>query len=71
MKRMVLISLIVAAAMVWMNNDANAAHPFVQPDDKTVTIGVVVPAPDHPWLAENAKAAKKARISIPTLRLYL
>ena len=72
MKRMVLISLIVAAAMVWMNNDANAAHPFVQPDDKTVTIGVVVPAPDHPWLAENAKAAKKAAEMLgPTCKLIV
>jgi ribose transport system substrate-binding protein len=72
MKRMVLISLMVAAAMVWMNNYANAAHPFVQPDDKTVTIGVVVPAPDHPWLAENAKAAKKAAEMLgPTCKLIV
>jgi ribose transport system substrate-binding protein len=72
MKRMILISLMVAAAMVWMNNYANAAHPFVQPDDKTVTIGVVVPAPDHPWLAENAKAAKKAAEMLgPTCKLIV
>jgi ribose transport system substrate-binding protein len=72
MKRMVLISLMVVAAMVWMTNYANAIHPFVQPNDKTVTIGVVVPAPDHPWLAENAKAAKKAAEMLgPTCKLIV
>jgi ribose transport system substrate-binding protein len=72
MKKKVLVFLMVTAAMVLISNFANAAHPFVQPGDKTVTIGVVVPAPDHPWLAENAKAAKKAAEMLgPTCKLIV
>ena len=62
MKFKVFTSLMAAFVLVAFGSAAIAdgPHPFVQPGDKTVTIGVVVPAPDHPWLAENAKAAKKA-----------
>lgn len=72
MKGKVLSIIIVVMAIIMMGNYAMAAHPFVQPGDKTVTIGVVVPAPDHPWLAENAKAAKKAcELLGPTCKLIV
>lgn len=74
MQRKVLNIIIVVMVITMMGNSVMAAepHPFVQPGDKTVTIGVVVPAPDHPWLAENAKAAKKAAEMLgPTCQLIV
>lgn len=67
------LSIIIAVMVITMiDNSAMAEHPFVQAGDKTVTIGVVVPAPDHPWLAENAKAAKKAAELLgPTCKLIV
>ena len=72
MKGKIFVSLMLSMALFFAGNSAIAAHPFVQPGDKTVTIGVVVPAPDHPWLAENAKAAKKAAAMLgPTCKLIV
>jgi ribose transport system substrate-binding protein len=59
-KILIMMMVLISTTMIASHTIAGSPHPFVQPGDKTVTIGVVVPAPDHPWLAENAKAARKA-----------
>jgi ribose transport system substrate-binding protein len=54
-------SCIIVLLIVLVSNYCfSAGQPFVQSNDKKVTIGVVLPPPDHPWLAENAKYAQKA-----------